>query len=453
MEASDKSTNFERLSNVGVFDVTGKTLLIPDMVPFGSRLAAASFRAFDVDAHVMETYTGLSLGKEFTSGKECFPCQVTLGDILYHLKKEKERLGAAFDPERYVYFLPEADGPCRFGMYNKMQSLVLERFPEFRDVRIAFVTTKNAYSPAGLLPPQEAGSFRRVIYISTIIADVMDRIVWRVRPYELRPGMTDEFMEQAMRAMEETIARYGAERRWEKFYELLEDVAATAKTFIDDRLPRRPKIGIIGEIYVRTHPDSNQHLIRQIERYGGEVVDSSIGEWINYISYDHVKDHYRGVRAALRRCRHEKSRAEFRKFLKVSIDYIYQYYRMKQVYSRALRHLDVQPDHTVPEVEKRLDNDRLFAFEVGTETVLSVGGALEFVHGGFDGIVNVFPFTCMPSTMCSAILKPILLRERVPYLDASYDGTFQPNRDTALRTFVYQAQQHMERRMNGRVPK
>ncbi len=57
------------------FDVSGRTLLIPDMAPVGSRLIAASFRAVGVDAIVLETYRGLSQGREFTSGKECFPAR------------------------------------------------------------------------------------------------------------------------------------------------------------------------------------------------------------------------------------------------------------------------------------------------------------------------------------------------------------------------------------------
>src|SRR5512146_3178967 len=105
-----KDEAFNRLrTNVSQFDVSGKTLLLPDMAPFGARLLAASFRAVGINAKVMETYKGLAYGREFTSGKECFPCQVTMGDILYHLEQEKERLGPAFSPSRYVYFLPEAD--------------------------------------------------------------------------------------------------------------------------------------------------------------------------------------------------------------------------------------------------------------------------------------------------------------------------------------------------------
>jgi predicted nucleotide-binding protein (sugar kinase/HSP70/actin superfamily) len=126
----------------------------------------------------------------------------------------------------------------------------------------------------------------------------------------------------------------------------------------------------------------------------------------------------------------------------------YQVWRQDQVYRRALRHLDIQSDHRIGVIEKWMNRDRLFSFDIGTEAAISIGGALEYVHEGFNGIVNVFPFTCMPSTICSAILKPLLDQKRIPYLDAPYDGTYQPNRDAALRTFMYQAKQHLDQRQN-----
>ena len=101
-----------------------------------ARLIAVSFRSFGSNAMVLPTYEGLDLGKKYTSGKECFPCQVTLGDILLFLKTEQELLGPAFDPENYLYFLPESDGPCRFGMYNKFQRIVLDSFPGLDKVKI-----------------------------------------------------------------------------------------------------------------------------------------------------------------------------------------------------------------------------------------------------------------------------------------------------------------------------
>jgi len=432
----------ERLTTkVGQFDVSGKTLLIPDMAPFGSRLLAAGFRAFGVPAKVMETYTGLEMGKEFTSGKECFPCQVTLGDILYFLRQEKERLGDKFIPDDYVYFMPEADGPCRFGMYNKLHRLVLDKFPEFQDVSITYLSSSDSYQSSLILPPEKSRLFRRLAYVATIIADVLDRTVWRVRPYEISPGQTDAFMEKALQEMEQAIEATGETRDFKSLYSLLSDIVSRAKILVDPDKPKLPRIGIIGEIYLRTHPRSNQDIIREIEAHGGEVVDASLGEWINYVAYSNLRNTRMKWTQAWKKMDIRALMESSRKWLDSKIEIQYQIWRQKQVYNQALKHLDIQDDHPIDLLEKRLDSDRLFNFDIGTEAAISIGGALEYVHENFHGVINVFPFTCMPSTICSAILKPILLEKKVPYLDAPYDGSIQPNRDIAIRTFMYQAKQ------------
>ncbi|MGV8074532.1 MAG: CoA activase [Syntrophobacteraceae bacterium] len=451
MAGSNGHSSFDRFnSGVNQSDVSGKTLLMPEMTNCGSTLMAAAFRAVGIDTVLLETYKGLSLGREFTSGKECFPCQVTLGDVLHHLRNEKDRLGPAFSPDNYIYFLPEADGPCRFGMYNKLQRLVLDRFDEFRDIPIAYISTENVYSTDGLLPPESSGVFRKLCYVVVIIADIMDRTLWRVRPYEYRLGMTDAFMKQARDTMASTIESIGASLNFNRLYEMVDDIVATAKSFIDPHKPRRPRIGIVGEIYLRSHSESNQNIIRNLERFGGEVVNASIGEWINFITFEGIRKLKHQWKAAWRQQNRQTLRQIARSYIGYQADKFYQTWRQGQLYRRALRHLDIQPDHSISDIERRLDHNRLFDFEIGTEAGLSIGGALAYADHGFDGIVNVFPFTCMPSTICSSVLKPLLLEMRIPYMDAPYDGAIQPNREVALRTFMYQAARHKESRMAGR---
>jgi len=426
---------------------------MPDMAPFGTRLIAASFRAVGVDAVVIDTYKGLSLGREFTSGKECFPCQVTLGDILHHLQQEKERLGTAFSPEQYVYFLPEADGPCRFGMYNKLQRLILDRFEEFKDIPITYVSTENGYATNGIMPADRAPNFRKLAFVAIIIADVLDRTVWRVRPYEQQQGMTDAFMEKALETMVSLVEDLGASLDFHKLYRLLDDIVATACTFIDPRQPRRARIGFVGEFTLRPHPDSKQNNVRQLEEFGGEVVDASLGEWVNFVAFERARKLRRQWTTAWQEKDHKPLRQVSKQLLETEIEKLYQAWRQQEVYRCARKHLDIQPDHSIGQIDRRLDGNRLFTFAIGTEAALSIGGALEYVHHGFDGIVNVFPFTCMPSTICSAILKPLLHQMRIPYLDAPYDGTIQPNREVALRTFLYQAKQHLASRLTGKNSK
>jgi hypothetical protein len=100
----------------------------------------------------------------------------------------------------------------------------------------------------------------------------------------------------------------------------------------------------------------------------------------------------------------------------------------------------------VTHLESLLSEDELFSFEVGTEACLSISGIMEYAHQGFNGIVNVYPFTCMPSTITSAVISPVMGRMGVPYIDTPYDSSLQPGREAAIRTFMYQAEQHMKRK-------
>ena len=93
---------------------------------------------------------------------------------------------------------------------------------------------------------------------------------------------------------------------------------------------------------------------------------------------------------------------------------------------------------------QQLEPFRVISKGVGrlNEACLSIATALEHAHKGYNGIVNIFPFTCMPSSLTSSIAKPLMPKLNVPYIDVSYDGSFQPGREAALRTFMYQAYQH-----------
>jgi len=440
-------SQFESMkAKVGKFSLANKTVLLPEMGRSGSLLVAAAMRSFGIDAQVMETYKDLQLGKQYTSGKECFPCQVTLGDVLYHLEREKELLGETFNPENYLYFMAESGGPCRFGMYNKLHRIILDSMDGFSKTSIASLTAEDSYSIGGLMKPEEGTHFRRSAYVAIVIADILDRMLWHTRPYEKEKGQAEAYYEKTLHSMCLAVEIHGSKKRFQKIYRILEEAVSKAQDIVDPRIPPKPLIGMVGEIYLRSHTKSNQDLIKLLESYGGEVVNASIAEWVNYVSYDNMQKAKRKAILALRQRELKSLRQHLREWLSNRIELTYQYFRMDQVYRRAKKHLDLYEDHKIDKLEKQLDNGRLFSFQVGTEAGLSIGGALEYCRHGFDGIVNVFPFTCMPSTMCSAVLKPLLDRKQIPYIDTAYDGTYQPNLEAAIRTFMYQAAQHQNKR-------
>jgi predicted nucleotide-binding protein (sugar kinase/HSP70/actin superfamily) len=446
---SEKVVDFQSLTeNVGRFNLRNKTFLIPQMHRIGVHLVAATFRGFGINAEVMDTCKGLDLGKEYTSGKECYPCQITTGDILYFMKKEKKRLGEDFNPGNYVFFMPEADGPCRFGMYNKYQRIVLDSFPELRGVKIGSLTTKDGYSLAGIIEKEQVRDLRKAAYFSVVITDILDRLLWKIRPYEKKPGMTDDFIERSMHVMEDMFETYGANKDFDKILDKLEEIINEGKAIIDPGIPPKPLIGIVGEIYLRTHVQANQDIIRVLERYGAEVINASVAEWMNYTAYDRFREARVGFHFSLKQLRLGPMREYLKKIVSFGRDLLYQELRQKQAYKRVRSLIDLAEDHRVADLDSILKERDLFCFDVGTEACLSIAGIVEYAREGYNGVVNVYPFTCMPSTITSAIVKPLMNKMRIPYLDAPYDSGFQPGREAAIRTFMYQAYQHLKR--NGR---
>jgi predicted nucleotide-binding protein (sugar kinase/HSP70/actin superfamily) len=427
---------------VGRFNVQGKTCLIPEMNRIGCHLMAGVFRGFGINTTVMETYEGLDLGKEFTSGKECFPCVVTLGDILLHMQKEKDRLRDQFNPENYMYFMPEASGPCRFGMYNKYHRIVLDSVPDLDRLKIVTLSTDDAYALDGLIPQDKLQGFYKAGYLSVVIGDILDRLLWRTRPYEKEVGMADSFIDDATERMTASFRHHSATKDFNAILDDLLEVVEQGKEIIDPQIHRKPLIAVVGEIYVRSHLKSNQDTIRTLEKYGAEAVNASIGEWINYTTYEQVRAAKIALRLNLRKLLFRGLSKVLIKYLKYNLKLFYQYMVQRKAYRAASARLDIIDDHSIGHLEQVLKIGNSFSFEVGTEACLSIASALEYAHEGYNGIVNIFPFTCMPSNLTSSIAKPMMAKLNVPYIDVSYDGSFQPGREAALRTFMYQAYQH-----------
>jgi predicted nucleotide-binding protein (sugar kinase/HSP70/actin superfamily) len=441
-----KTVSLESFSqNLGRIHLGQKMVLIPEMNRMASHLVAATFRGFGVAAQVMETYNGLDLGKEYTSGKECYPCQVTLGDILYFVQKEKERMGEAFNPAQYVYFLPESDGPCRFGLYNKFQRIVLDTFPGLKRLNITSVTTKDGYSAQGLIDPEKVTDLKKVAYFSFVVADILDRLLWRIRPYEKEGGMADAFIGKAMETMERAFERFALHKEFDRILDQLQEIIQQGKEVVNPAAPPKPLIGMVGEIYLRMHPHANQDLIRLLEKHGAEVVNASMAEWVNYVSYDGLRGAKAEFLLHLKQGVFRPMMAHLKDMLGFRLDLLYQEYRQKKAYKKIQKVMDLPDDHKISHLEDILKEDGLYSFDIATEACLSIASIIACARAGYNGMVNVYPFTCMPGTTTAAIVKPRMSRLGIPYLDAPYDSSIQPGREAAIRTFMYQAEQHFKR--------
>ncbi len=394
-----------------------KKIYIPYMCDHSFAVAAA-FQACGVEAEVFPESDEETLywGRKFTSGKECYPCILTTGDMVKLLKDPN------FDHERAAFFMPSGNGPCRFGQYHRFHRLVLDQLG-FKHVPIYSPNQdETLYSDLGIMGSQ----FTRLGWQGIVAVDLLMKKVLETRPYEKRKGETDEIYQKSLDRVCKAIREGG---------DLEEALKESLKDFIQievDGVGERPLIGIVGEIFVRLNRFANENVIRKIEQFGGEAWIAPLTEWIFYVNT-----------ISKERSLRKKS---FSNLLRVFLTDYYQKkdeHRLEKIFKGSLRNFG-EPKTKVlfKKAKPYLD----YSFE--GEAILSIGKTIDFAKRGVSGIVNIMPFTCMPGTIVSTIMKRYREENNnIPILNMAYDGQEQTNTLTRLEAFMHQAKEFQKRRV------
>jgi len=379
-----------------------KTFIIPRMAPHIELVAAllegSGFRAVVLPE---ANERNLFYADKITSGMECLPYRVTLGDFLRFCYED------GTDLRNVEAVMAGAYGPCRFGKYALEQIKILKDVGI--DLPIRTTVSNNAYRDTEISP-----RFARLAWKGCVAIDYLQRLLWRTRPYEKRPGSADELFDGYLGRI------VGRVRKREGFDDILRHVTPDFKSLIDPELPRRPLVGINGEIFLRSNRFSNQDLVRECEKAGLEVVVSSISEWMKYIFYRHVEDAVRD-----------------RKFLKALTSYA-----IKRVWEhdehRVIKHFQDLIDEKEPSTGELLaQTSRWLSPRCGSEAVLSIGSAIEWMESlEFAGVISVMPHGCMPGGIVAAMSEKFSALYRKPWINLTYDGFAESANRTKINNFA-----------------
>lgn len=75
--------------------------------------------------------------------------------------------------------------------------------------------------------------------------------------------------------------------------------------------------------------------------------------------------------------------------------------------------------------------------ELGAHAADSVGHTVEFAREGLDGVIHLYPFTCMPEISARSILSNVSRKLGIPVLSLSFsEQTGEAGLDTRLESFV-----------------
>lgn len=385
-----------------------KKVFIPKMCDHAYGLAAA-FEYAGVHAEVLpepdrET---INIGRKTVSGKQCFPCILTIGEML------KKVYSSHSIAENITFFMPAGTGPCRFGQYNIFQRLVLEQLG-LNNVRVfSPVQDRTFYHDLGIA----GDDFIKRTWEGIISIEMLTKCLHETRPYEKEKGLTDYTYSSNLTKLYNALKGKNGN---------IEGVLNDIRTEFDS-IPRykekKPLIGIIGEIFVRSNRFTNENLINKIESLGGEVWLSPPEEWIYYVNHIGIKH------AFVKRDFTETVKLILKNHIQRKIEHKY-----GNIFKGNLKTIHEPSTREILKKAKPYIHD---SFE--GETILSVGKAIDLIENGVSGIVSAMPFGCMPGTIVTALLRAISGDHNIPCISIPYDGTESVTNEIQLEAFMHQA--------------
>ncbi|NQU76350.1 MAG: hypothetical protein HQ546_08580 [Planctomycetes bacterium] len=363
----------------------GRTLYVPRMSYVGARLFAAAFRSVGIEAREVEPSDDrtLDLGGLYSSGEECYPQKVTIGDFLRIIHSD------SFDRRTVAFFMPIAEGPCRFGQYAPYIRQVLDEMG-YDDIPVISPNSKNSYDGVG-----DCGAdLMRRVWRAIVVADALHKCLLKTRPYETVPGDAEETYEQAITIVEKVLENRELNGR-QRLRALVEALTTSRDLFrnVPARYNKdRLLIGVVGEIFCRLNTFSNYDAVKRIEAHGGEAWLSDLCEWVWYTNWSQkfllVRD---GKRVSLKM---------LKAFLKNKIQAADEH-ALLTPFAEDFRGYeephDVFRDVLTP-AWPYLPADSALG-----EMVLTVGKSIYLQRKGADAIIDISPFSCMNGIVTEAV--------------------------------------------------
>jgi predicted CoA-substrate-specific enzyme activase len=384
---------------------SNKVILIPRMCS-GAVALGAAMQAFGVNAVVLpeQDERNILYSNKVTSGKECLPYRVTLGDFMKFFY-ENDKYG--IDPDNVEGFLASAFGPCRFGKYAVEEIRILRELGF--DFPIRTTVSNNGYHDLHL-----GAGFERLAWRGIVAVDYLEKLLWRTRPYEKSEGVAEEQFGEYLFRIADCV------RRKEPLDDILKDATTQFKLLIDPDKPRRPLVGINGEIFLRSNRFSNSNLAKECEKAGLEVVISPIGEWLKYITHRNIED---GIRD--------------RDLKRIMSGYIRRYLLNRDERS-VIVNFEELIDASEPTTKELLNkSQRYLSPKCGSEAVLSIGAGVEWLEDPrFDGVISVMPHGCMPGGIVAAISEKLSAKYGKPWISLTYDGFLETNNQGRINNFA-----------------
>ena len=253
------------------------TILIPDMLPIHFKLIMAIYKKYGYNMELLQNCSRnvIDEGLKNTHNDACYPALLVIGQFMDALKSGK------YDLEHTALLMSQTGGGCRASNYiHLIRKALSTQFPEVPVLSLNFSGLEKDASID--ITPAIA---MKLIY-AVLYGDMLMLLYNQCKPYEIEKNSTDELLARWQHRLGKLFATPSRYMHTKSIYNaMLKDFAALPRT-----KEKKPKVGIVGEIYVKYSPLANNHLNDFLLSEGCEPNVPGLLDFVLYCASDAIND-------------------------------------------------------------------------------------------------------------------------------------------------------------------
>ena len=385
------------------------------MLPIHFQLIIKAYEHF---GYKMELLTNrervvIDEGLKNTHNDTCYPALLVIGQFMEALKSGR------YDVNKVALLISQTGGGCRASNYIYLiRKAIATEFPQVPVLSLNF---------SGLEPnpafPMTVPIIIRLIY-SVLYGDMLMLLYNQCKPYELNRNSTDELLARWEHRLGKLMEDKTKFMRTKRIYRaMLRDFAALPRS-----KEKKPRVGIVGEIYVKYSPLANNDLNSFLISEGCEPNVPGLLDFVLYCASDLIND------AGL----YDKKTARTYAYI-VGYDVLYKF--QKEQIKVIEEHGEFQPPHDFEHLREAADKYMNQGVKMGEGWLITAEMAA-LAETGTENIICTQPFGCLPNHIVakgmSRVIKEAYPNANIVAID--YDpGATKVNQENRIKLMLANA--------------
>ena len=361
------------------------TIVAPQMSPIHFSLVESVIRSggykFDILKHASRE--DVETGLKYVNNDACYPAIMVIGQLIDAILEGK------YDPDKVCLAITQTGGMCRatnyFGLIRK--ALIDAGYPQ---IPVIAISTQGLEDNPGF---KVTPALLHHTVKALILGDLLMKCLYRVRPYEVEKGAANRLYEQWDVIVREALEHHGfsktaaktpwLKRRYLPYPVLAREIVKSFDALPLKDVPRKVRVGVVGEILVKYQPDANNHVVDVIESQDCEAVVPGIMEFMTTRPYiTDWNEKYLGTGG--------------NKTLYALMRWSLDRYNAPIKAAIATSHGKFKQDDPMPELVEKAAEVTSIGVQAG-EGWLLTAEILELIEQGCPNVICAQPFACLPN--------------------------------------------------------